>query len=103
MDTLKLDVRTLSKRQLKIRLNEFRAQSHTTTLNDSIFAHILLGGNFGLLDFRLPRALARLFPQASRSLRPLHNRENLAVVTEKNIQLTVIARHFGRKRSFFLF
>ena len=29
--------------------------------------------------------------------RPLHNRENLAVVTEKNIQLTVIARHFGRK------
>ena len=30
-------------------------------------------------------------------LRPLHNRENLAVVTEKNIQLRVIARHFGRK------
>ncbi len=83
VDTLKLDVRTLSKRQLKIRLNEFRAQSHTTTLNDSIFAHILLGGNFGLLDFRLPRALARLFPQASRSLilRPALMAILLAIVT----------------------
>ena len=29
--------------------------------------------------------------------RPLHNRENLAVVTEKNFQMTLIARHFGRK------
>jgi len=39
----------------------------------------------------------RLTLQAVILGRPLHNRENLAVVTEKNIQLTVIARHFGRK------
>ncbi|MBP7113768.1 MAG: transposase [Nitrosomonas sp.] len=29
--------------------------------------------------------------------RPLHNHENLAVVTEKNFQMMLIARHFGRK------
>ncbi len=30
-------------------------------------------------------------------LRPLHNPENFAVVTEKNFQMTFVARHFGKK------
>ena len=29
--------------------------------------------------------------------RPLHNRKNFAVVTEKIFQVTLVARHFGRK------
>ncbi|SDU16861.1 hypothetical protein SAMN05216406_1302 [Nitrosomonas ureae] len=35
--------------------------------------------------------------------RPLHNRKNFAVVTEKIFQVTLVARHFNRKWSFFLF
>ncbi|TXI16278.1 MAG: hypothetical protein E6Q62_11965 [Nitrosomonas sp.] len=42
-------------------------------INDPIFANILLGGKFGLLDFHLPRALAKLLPFAQQTLilRPL--------------------------------
>ncbi|MEI2658621.1 MAG: hypothetical protein V9G16_16285 [Nitrosomonas sp.] len=36
-------------------------------------------------------------PGISCTERPLHNHENLAVVTEKNFQMMLIARHFGRK------
>ncbi|PTQ79612.1 ATP-binding cassette domain-containing protein, partial [Nitrosomonas ureae] len=36
-------------------------------------------------------------------IRPLHNRKNFAVVTEKIFQVTLVARHFNRKWSFFLF
>ncbi|ALQ52204.1 hypothetical protein [Nitrosomonas ureae] len=35
--------------------------------------------------------------------RPLHNRKNFAVATEKIFQVTLVARHFNRKWSFFLF
>ena len=37
------------------------------------------------------------------NLRPLHNRKNFAVATEKIFQVTLVARHFNKKWSFFLF
>ncbi len=66
--TLNLEVRTPSKRQLKVRLAELRAMNNAEALNDPIFANILLGGKLGLLDFRLPQTIAKLLPRASRSL-----------------------------------
>ncbi|WP_297323885.1 formylglycine-generating enzyme family protein [Nitrosomonas sp.] len=68
LGTLNLEVRTPSKRQLRIRLAELRAMKNADSFNDPIFANILLGGKLGLLDFRLPQAMARLLPRASQSL-----------------------------------
>jgi len=71
-DTLSLEIRTPSKRRIKLRLNDLRALKNSENLNDPIFANILLGGKLGLLDFRLPRAMARLLPGAGKwlDLRP---------------------------------
>ncbi len=50
----------------------FAASPERSALNDPIFANILLGGTLGLLDFQLPRAIARLLPGTGRwlDLRP---------------------------------
>lgn len=60
--TLKLEIRTPAKRQLKFWLADLRAMKNAESINDPIFANILLGGKLGLLDFQLPQALAKLLP-----------------------------------------
>ncbi len=72
VNSLQLEIRTPSKRQLRFRLSQLQATKNSEALHDPIFANIVLGGRFGLLDFKLPRAWAKLFPQASHSvlLRP---------------------------------
>ncbi len=66
--TLSLEIRTPSKRQLQVRLADFRAMKKSDSFDDPIFANILLGGKLGLLDFRLPQALTKLLPSASKWL-----------------------------------
>jgi len=48
-------------------------QRNNSVMNDAIFANILLGHKLGLLDFRLPQALDKLLPGASKwlDLRPV--------------------------------
>ncbi|MCX7114051.1 MAG: formylglycine-generating enzyme family protein [Proteobacteria bacterium] len=58
---LSLDLATPSKRGLRRLLRDLRETGRAGTLEDPIFVHILRGGKLGLLDFRLPRAVARLF------------------------------------------
>ena len=61
---LQLDFSTPSKGQFKLRFDEQRMMRHSDALNDPIFAHILLDGQLGLLDFRMPRFLGKLMPGA---------------------------------------
>ncbi len=63
--SLQLDFSTPSKRQFKLRFNEQRMMRQSDALNDPIFAHILLDGKLGLLDFRLPQFLNKLIPKAN--------------------------------------
>ena len=60
-DTLRLDIKTPNKRQVKLRLADLRSL-RPTQFDDPIFVNILLGGRLGFLDFELPRAVARLLP-----------------------------------------
>lgn len=67
-NSLSLEVRTPPKLQLKLKLDDLRALSQDDAINDPIFANILLGGKLGLLDFRIPQALAKLLPKTNQSL-----------------------------------
>ncbi|MGZ0018025.1 SUMF1/EgtB/PvdO family nonheme iron enzyme [Nitrosomonas sp. wSCUT-2] len=71
--SLQLDFSTPSKRQIKLHWNQLRLMPQSDAINDPIFAHILMGGQFGWLDFHLPRALAKRLPYAQRAmdLRPI--------------------------------
>ena len=71
--TLQLDFNTPSKRQIKLHWNQLRMMPQSNAVNDPIFAHILMGGRFGWLDFHLPHKLARRLPFAQRAmdLRPV--------------------------------
>jgi len=71
--SLHLEISTPSRRQIKLQLREWQSMQQSDAINDPIFANILLGGKFGLLDFHLPRALAKLLPFAQQTLilRPL--------------------------------
>ncbi|MFZ4701230.1 MAG: SUMF1/EgtB/PvdO family nonheme iron enzyme [Candidatus Methylumidiphilus sp.] len=62
LDTLRLDIKTPNKRQVRLRLADLRTLRHPAQVDDPIFVNILLGGRLGLLDFELPRAVARLLP-----------------------------------------
>jgi formylglycine-generating enzyme required for sulfatase activity len=62
VDSLRLDINTPSQRQIKLRLADLRNLRQPSQLDDPIFVNILLGGRLGLLDFALPRAIARLLP-----------------------------------------
>ncbi|MCP5246803.1 MAG: SUMF1/EgtB/PvdO family nonheme iron enzyme, partial [Burkholderiales bacterium] len=62
---LQLDFSTPSKRQFKLRFDEQRMMRQSDALNDPIFAHILLDGKLGLLDFHMPRFLNKLMPGAN--------------------------------------
>ena len=57
--SLQLDFSTPSKRQFKLRFDEQRMMPQSDALNDPIFAHILLDGKLGLLDFHLPQFLSK--------------------------------------------
>lgn len=61
--SLQLDFSTPSKRRFKWRFDEQRMMRQSDALNDPIFAHILLDGKLGLLDFHLPQFLNKLMPQ----------------------------------------
>jgi formylglycine-generating enzyme required for sulfatase activity len=65
---LSLEVRTPSKRQLRLQLDDLRATSKDGAISDPIFANILLGGKLGLLDFRIPQAIGQWLPKTNRSL-----------------------------------
>lgn len=67
-NSLSLEVRTPPKLQLKLKLDDLCALSKDDAINDPIFANILLGGKLGLLDFRIPQALAKLLPKTNQSL-----------------------------------
>jgi len=62
LDTLRLDIKTPNKRQIKLRLADLRSLRQPAQFDDPIFVNILLGGRLGFLDFELPRAVARLLP-----------------------------------------
>ncbi len=62
LDSLRLDYKTPNKRQVKLRLADLRTWRQPAQIDDPIFVNILLGGRLGLLDFELPRAVARLLP-----------------------------------------
>ncbi|OQW38839.1 MAG: hypothetical protein A4S08_08725 [Proteobacteria bacterium SG_bin4] len=66
--SLSLEVRIPSKLQLQVKFDDWRAISKDAAINDPIFANILRGGKLGLLDFRIPQALAKLLPQNNQSL-----------------------------------
>jgi formylglycine-generating enzyme required for sulfatase activity len=66
--SLQLDFSTPSQRQIKLYWNQLRLMPQSDAINDPIFAHILMGGQFGWLDFHLPRALAKRLPFAQRAL-----------------------------------
>lgn len=66
--SLQLDFSTPSKQQIKLHWNQLRLMPQSDAINDPIFAHILMGGQFGWFDFHLPRALARRLPFAQRAL-----------------------------------
>lgn len=66
--SLSLEVRIPPKLQLQVKFDDWRAISKDTAINDPIFANILRGGKLGLLDFRIPQALAKLLPQNNQSL-----------------------------------
>lgn len=66
--SLQLDFSTPSKRQIKLHWNQLLLMPQSDAINDPIFAHILMGGQFGWLDFHLPRALAKRLPYAQRAL-----------------------------------
>jgi len=66
--SLSLEVRIPSKLQLQVKFDDWCAISKDTAINDPIFANILRGGKLGLLDFRIPQALAKLLPQNNQSL-----------------------------------
>ncbi len=72
LQVLSLEVRVPSKWRLQIKFDDWRAISKDSAINDPIFANILRGGKLGLLDFRIPQALAKLLPQNNQSvlLRP---------------------------------
>lgn len=61
---LQLDFSTPSKRQFRLHFDEQRMMRQSDALNDPIFAHILLDGKLGLLDFRMPRFLNKIMPGA---------------------------------------
>ncbi|MBS0298753.1 MAG: formylglycine-generating enzyme family protein [Proteobacteria bacterium] len=66
--SLTLDVRIPPKLQLQVKFDDWRAISSDDAINDPIFANIVRGGKLGLLDFRIPQALAKLLPQNNQSL-----------------------------------
>ena len=66
--TLKLEIRTLSKQALLLRLNELQASDTKQAINDPIFVQVLLGGQLDPLDFKLPSASAKELPHATRLL-----------------------------------
>ncbi len=63
--SLQLEFHIPPKQQFKLRFTEWQAMPDSDALNDPIFAHILLDGKLGLLDFRLPQHLKKWMPQAS--------------------------------------
>lgn len=71
--SLQLEFSTPSKRQIKLYWNKLRMMPQSDAINDPIFAHILMGGKFGWLDFHLPRKLSKRLPFAQRvmNLRPV--------------------------------
>ncbi len=73
--SLDLEVSVPSKLQLRVRFDDWHATSSDDAINDPIFANILRGGKLGLLDFRIPQAMAKLLPQNYQSwiLRPALN------------------------------
>lgn len=73
--SLDLEVSVPSKLQLRVRFDDWRATSSDDAINDPIFANILRGGKLGLMDFRIPQAMAKLLPQNYQSwiLRPALN------------------------------
>jgi formylglycine-generating enzyme required for sulfatase activity len=60
---IELPIAVPDQAKLKQILSLFRGQpTQSGGVDDPIFANILLGGKLGLLDFRLPRAIARYLP-----------------------------------------
>lgn len=66
--SLSLDVRIPSKLGLTVKFDDWRAVSKDDAINDPIFVNILRGGKLGLLDFRIPKMMAKLLPQNHQSL-----------------------------------
>ncbi|MCB1984679.1 MAG: formylglycine-generating enzyme family protein, partial [Nitrosomonas sp.] len=66
--SLSLEIRVPSKHQLRVKLDDLRAAFGNDAINDPVFANIVLGGKLGLLDFHIPRAMARLLPGSWQSI-----------------------------------
>lgn len=67
LDAIGLPIAVPKSNKLHLK-NLFESAPEHSALNDPIFANILLGGKLGLLDFELPRMIARVVPETLRRL-----------------------------------